>query len=317
MDLLCMEYFARVAEEKSVAKVAKQFHVVPSTISTQIKSLEEELGTTLFYRASNAMILTENGQIVYEYVFKILALANSAVNELKDRNHALQTINLYVETCPLTFTKIIKGFKDLYPDISWNLIQTFSKPAYSWNTSSLLLHATEQPLDRPNSVTLFQEECLIGVSAQNPLAKQDEVHLRDLQDQPFIMRSPLSVEINHLIEQSLKAAHFSPNSYDYCDNSFLLNEMVAKGMGLAFLPFLTWLHYNDPNIVLLRVPELHIVRYINLTWNGNLYLSRSAQAFIDYAKEYFSSLQKALALQNRPVTTIDSFCSQQHSILRG
>ena len=88
-----------------------------------------------------------------------------------------------------------------------------------------------------------------------------------------------------------------------------MNEMVAKDMGVAFLPFLTWLHYNDPDIVLLRVPELNIVRYINLTWNGNLYLSRSARAFIDYTKDYFSSLQKTLALQSRPVTTIDSFCS--------
>ena len=314
MDLLCVEYFARVAEEKSVAKVAKQFHVAPSTISTQIKSLEDELGTTLFYRASNAMILTENGQMVYEYVFKILALANSAVNELKDRNHALQTINLYVETCPLTFTKIIKGFKDLYPDISWNLIQTFSKPAYNWNTSSLLLHATEQPLDKPNSITLFQEECLIGACAGNPLAKRNEIHLRDIQHQPFIMRSPLSVEINHLIDQSLQAAHFSPDSYDYCDNSFLLNEMVAKGMGLAFLPFLTWLHYNDPNIVLLRVPELNIVRYINLTWNENLYLSRSARAFIDYTKEYFASLGKMSAARSRAVTTIESFYACEHSL---
>ena len=309
-----MEYFARVAEEKSIAKVAKQFHVVPSTVSTQIKSLEEELGTMLFYRTSNAMILTENGQMVYEYVFKILALANSAVNELKDRNHALQTINLYVETCPLTFTKIIKGFKNLYPDISWNLIQTFSKPAHNWNTSSLQLHATEQPLERPNSVTLFQEECLIGACARNPLAKQKTIHLEDIRDQHFIMRSPLSVEINHLIDQSLRAAHFSPSSYDCCDNSFLLNEMVAKDMGLAFLPFLTWLHYNDPDIVLLRVPELHIVRYINLTWNGNLYLSQSARAFISYAKEYFSSLQKTLALQSRPVTTIESFYGQQHPL---
>lgn len=307
MELLCMKYFTKVAEEKSVTKAAEYFHVATSTINTQIKSLEDELEMMLFYRASDSMILTDSGRLVYKYTSKLLSMVNSAVNELKDRNHTLQTIDLYVETCPLTFTKIIKGFKDLHPNISWNLIQTFRKPTYNWNSSSLLLHATEQPLDRPESVTLFQEECLIGVCAKNPLAQEQIIHLRDLQTQTFIMRSPLSVELNRLIEENLKAAGLFLASHDYCDNPFLLNEMVAKGKGVAFLPFLTWLHYNDPNIVLLRVPELNITRYINLTWDENLYLSQSARTFINYAQEYFSSLQKTLSSQNKSVTTIDDF----------
>ena len=299
MNLICMEYFAKVAEEKSVLKAAEAFRVVPATINKQIKALEDNLETVLFYRTSNTMILTENGQIVYRYISQILSLIQSAINEIKDHNHALQTINLYVETCPLTFPKLIKGFKSLYPEVSWNLIQNFVKPEQKETSCDLLLYASDHLLNSANNITLFKEECLIGVSTKNPLAQKKEVHLDDIRNVPFIQRSSLSVELNKIIKRSCDAVNFTPISYDYCDNSFILNEMIAQDIGVAFLPQLTWLHSDNPNIVLIRVPELNIIRYINISWNNSLYLSQNARAFIAYAQEYFSSLQEALASNDK------------------
>jgi DNA-binding transcriptional LysR family regulator len=293
MDLLGLEYFTRVAARKSITKVSKEYHVVPSTISNQIKCMEEELETSLFYRGPNTMILTESGELVYRYACRVLSLVNSAVNELKDQNNALETINLYVETCPLTFPKIIKGFKELYPHVSWNLIQNLKQFNGKDSSCNLLLYASDEKLDLPNNITLFEEECLIGVSAKNPLASQKEVRLADLAQVPFIQRSSLSVDFNAFLNRKLEKAHFHPVSYDCCDHSITLNEMIAQDMGIAFLPWLTWFHYNDPQIALIRVPELNIVRYINISWEPDQYLSKNARAFIAYTQEFFARLTEA------------------------
>ncbi len=233
VELLGLEYFTRVAALKSITRVAKEFNVVPSTISNQIKNLEEELGTTLFYRSPNAMLLTESGELVYRYACRLLSLMNSAVNELKDQNNGLETINLYVETCPLTFPKIIKRFQELHPQVSWNLIQNLKKFKSKNNSCDLLLHATEEPLDSPHSITLYEEEILIGISAQNPLASQGEVHLQDIAALPFIQRSPLSSDFNRFLDKKLAQAGFHPISYDCCDHSVLLNFDQIRREDLA------------------------------------------------------------------------------------
>ena len=83
-------------------------------------------------------------------------------------------------------------------------------------------------------------------------------------------------------------------------------------MGLTFLPFLTWLHYNDPNIALLRIPELPIIRYINLTWNKNMFLPKCTRDFIKYSVQYFSDFQKMIFSQQQAVITLDSFSPQSN-----
>ena len=84
MELRQLRYFLAIAEEGSFSRAAQRLHVSQPPLSTQIKSLEEEIGTQLLDRTNRGVSLTASGQIFYEEIRAVLARLESA------RSRALQ-----------------------------------------------------------------------------------------------------------------------------------------------------------------------------------------------------------------------------------
>ena len=60
-------YFWMVAREGSLAAASAELRLAQSTISGQIRALEESLGQQLFARSGRRQVLTETGRVVYGY----------------------------------------------------------------------------------------------------------------------------------------------------------------------------------------------------------------------------------------------------------
>ncbi len=73
-------YFWVVAKEQSVTLASKKLALSPSTISTQIRTLEEHLGITLFDRTNRSMLLTDMGERVYGYADDIFSLGQEMLD---------------------------------------------------------------------------------------------------------------------------------------------------------------------------------------------------------------------------------------------
>ena len=61
MELRVLCYFLAVCQEKNISKTAESPHIAQTSLSKQIKDLEEELGVTLFTRGHRQISLTEEG----------------------------------------------------------------------------------------------------------------------------------------------------------------------------------------------------------------------------------------------------------------
>lgn len=82
MDIRDMQYFLAVAREQSMSGAAEYLHLAQSTLSRQIKELENELGKQLFIRGNRKVTLTEDGMILLNRAEEIVALVKKAEKEL-------------------------------------------------------------------------------------------------------------------------------------------------------------------------------------------------------------------------------------------
>ena len=113
--------FCVVAECKNITRAAEQLHISQPAISKSIKSLEEQLGGTLFVRTKRGVFLTEEGKEFYHYLKQAMEYIHNAEHKFNDLIH-LETgsIRIGIST---TLTKqlllpILEKFHDQYPNIN-------------------------------------------------------------------------------------------------------------------------------------------------------------------------------------------------------
>jgi LysR family transcriptional activator of nhaA len=78
-------YFWSVVRAGSINKAAAELRVSPPAISTQLRLLEETLGTKLFARSGRRLVLTEMGRTVYSYAEEIFDLGRELMDVAKNR----------------------------------------------------------------------------------------------------------------------------------------------------------------------------------------------------------------------------------------
>jgi LysR family transcriptional regulator, transcriptional activator of nhaA len=91
-----LRYFWMVAREGSLTRASKRLKLAPSTVSAQVKTLEEQLGHPLFERRGRRLHLTEYGQVVREYADDIFALGEELVGAVNSETRPQHAYRLRV-----------------------------------------------------------------------------------------------------------------------------------------------------------------------------------------------------------------------------
>ncbi len=187
MELRQLKYFAKVAETLNFSEAAKILNITQSTLSQQIKQLESELDTPLFFRSSHSVSLTEAGELLLPHVHQTLYDANVCIQRIQDmKNISTGTLNIGVtySFSPI-LTESILTFMKMYPNIKLNV--------YYRPMSELMDLLKAGSVDfalafRPNSYVegveshiLFQSYLAAIVGEHHPLANKDKVTLPELE----------------------------------------------------------------------------------------------------------------------------------------
>ena len=85
MEFYQLEAFVAVATCRSFSRAAQQLYLSQPTVSAHIKSLETELGTPLFDRGKNELLLTSAGDTLYRYAMDMLDMRAHVLTELLDQ----------------------------------------------------------------------------------------------------------------------------------------------------------------------------------------------------------------------------------------
>lgn len=117
--------FYEVANEKSISKGAEKLLISQPAVTQSIKTLEAELGGQLFIRTPKGVILTNEGQILYNYIsegMRYFINGSNKFTSLKELNSGAINIGATTIISEQYLMPYLKDFHDTYPNITINIV---------------------------------------------------------------------------------------------------------------------------------------------------------------------------------------------------
>lgn len=186
MEIRQLKYFAKVAETLNFSDAAKALYITQSTLSQQIKQLEQELNAPLFLRNSHSVCLTEVGEELLPYALRTLHAADLCIDRVHDLQQLLTgTLNIGVTyTFSPILTETLLVFMKLYPHVRLNI---FYKPMEELmellsnrKVDFVLAFKSSVCHDEIESHILFDNHLAVIAGDGHPLAGKDKVKLSEL-----------------------------------------------------------------------------------------------------------------------------------------
>ena len=195
MELRQLRYFAKAAEILNFSDAAKSLNIAQSSLSQQIKQLEDELGTLLFIRNSHSIRLTEAGEVMLPFALRTLHEAESCAEGIHDLQKLLTgslDIGVTHSFSPI-LTESVISFMKMYPGIKLNIIYKQMNELMELLTKReidfVLAFKPIQSLPDVESHILFQNSLSAIVGNNHPLASKERVSITELEKYELVLPS--------------------------------------------------------------------------------------------------------------------------------
>lgn len=186
MELRQIRYFLKVAELLNFSEASKALFITQSTLSQQIRQLENEFDTILFERNSHEVSLTEAGQQFMRYARKVIIDVDDCTQKMDDlKNMLTGELNIGVTfTFSPLLTETVLEFMKLYPHVRLNVFyKTMSELMDMLQRREVDFVLAFKPTDRNDKIeshVLFNNHLSVVVSERHSLAKRKSLTLDDL-----------------------------------------------------------------------------------------------------------------------------------------
>ena len=283
--------FKTVADLTSFSAAAQRLKLSQPSVSYQVKELEETLGLPLLDRLGKRVQLTEAGNVLYNYARRMLDVLDEAtvvIEEMRGiqrgtlRVGASTTVGIYLLPAALG------AFKKLHPGLVISLeIGTRARVQDQVLRNEVDLAVVGPALKDPELaiIPFLSDELAVVAPAGHPLAGRRGLTLKDLADQPFIMREASSGSRLSLEKAARKAGAKLRVAMELGSNG-AIKHAVESGLGLAVISrYATALEFSSGRLVELDVRGFPIRRDWHIVHLRRRKLPASVHAFIDFLKD--------------------------------
>ncbi|MFD1417826.1 LysR family transcriptional regulator [Companilactobacillus keshanensis] len=193
MELRVLRYFQAVVREQNISRAADELHVSQPAVSRQLKSLEDELGITLFERGSRSIELTSSGEYFANQVDQILSLTDKTLKNIHENQDVAGSIVIgSAETrIFLNIAQTVSHLRKNYPNIQTNIISTNADDVRNHlKTGFFDFGVVMEPANKTDYDFInLPGESRWGLLVPNssPIAKKDHLTLDDLEGKDLIV----------------------------------------------------------------------------------------------------------------------------------
>ncbi len=195
MDLNQLKIFCAVVERKSFSRASEAIFLSQPTVSFQIKSLEDELGTMLLDRRGRGVTVTRSGKELYKYARRILQLSNEAIQSIEQLKGLIKgELAIGASNVPGEYIlpKMLTEFKKIHNGIDISLFIGDSKDIVEkvlGDEVELGVVGTKEKEDNRLIYDSFTTDRLVLVCpATCSWFKHDVTTVKELKNVPFVLR---------------------------------------------------------------------------------------------------------------------------------
>lgn len=296
MNLKQLEAFVQVSESGSFSKAAKELFLTQPTISAHISSLEKELNVRLFIRNTKEVSLSDDGKDLYRYAKRITDL-EKAIEErfYMDSDDGKHFITIAASTIPAQYLlpKILMCYRERYPKEQIKIMETDSSEVVTQVVDHMVdVGFTGTVLEKKHCKYIpFYKDELAVITPDTPeyriLKEQNRDDIDWIKRKPLILREEGSGTRKEA-EKQLKSAGISMETLDIVAsiaNQETIKKSVKQGMGITVLSRLA--AEDEDGLLIFPIPGADEGRDINLVYNKNYQMTRSADRFIRIVKEVY------------------------------
>lgn len=241
MEFRQLQAFVMVANTGSFSQAAKMLGYAQSSITTQIKLLEEELTVRLFDRLGRKVVLTDQGQCFLRYTQQLLALAAEAKAMVADAPQLSGTLTIGApeSLCATYLPQVLKHYRQQHPGVNLVVKIGSYRDFLEWlnyNTIDLAFFF-QRTIVQPQLTTQYlRAEDIIAVAAPGqPLPVDRPLSLGDLQTVPVIL-AEAGCSYRTILEGMLSQADVYLENVLELGSLAAIKQCTVSGLGITFLP---------------------------------------------------------------------------------
>ena len=293
MELKNLNTFMVVAEQNSFTKAAKILGYSQSTISFQIKQLEDEIGMPLFERIYHTLSLTQQGHKLLHTAHTINQKLSIYMQDVKHENDIYGNVRIALadSLCVAFMDRIFPTLHKDYPKIT-----LFCDTA---GTDDLLLrlnqneadiiYVMDAPVYNTNYKTIKSDQVMTYFicSPNHPFANAEHVSIKELIEQPFLLTEK-GMSYRRIFDEELAKKNLEVKPVFVSGNTHLICDLVSKGCGIALLPAYACKNMIDCGKVCEIKTEDYLkpIVYAQLLVHRDKWISNALQTVINYLCDY-------------------------------
>lgn len=288
MDIKNLITFIHVAELNSFTRAAQKLGYSQSTVSFQVRQLEEELNSQLFERINHTIALTERGRDVLQYAHQVSKLTQELEENMRSEHVVKGHIRLAMadSLCDSLFGEKFLEFRNRYPGITLKIIAAGTEEMFrllNHNEADAILtldshiYNTEYVIAREEKMSVH-----FVASSQCPLCRKERISVRELAEQPFILTEK-GMSYRRLMDEKMAEMSLEIQPILEIGSTGLLCPLVEQGVGISFLPdYVTDREVEAGRLAYLKVEDFEIEIWKQLLYHRDKWVSPQMESVLQY-----------------------------------
>ena len=291
MELRNLITFIHVAELGSFTKAAEQLGYSQSTISFQIKQLEDELDCLLFERINHTITLTERGHELISYAHQVRTLTDdfkeSLMREEECKGH------IHIVTPDSVCEEMIKSryidFHKRYPQISIKFTTADTTVMFEMldhNEADAIITLDSHSYRK--DYVIAKEQALpvhFVANAKSKYAHLHDVKIKDIINEPFVL-TEYGQGYRRVFDKELAKKSLEIVPVLEIGRTDMITSILTESDMISFLPdFVTKPFVESGKLCYLDVCDLNVEIWKQLIYHKNKWMSKGLKTVIEYIKK--------------------------------